>query len=296
MVHEKVVKSVLNKHKQRDSWFLDDYSVNPYEGCSCNCQYCYIRGSRYGENMNDSLSVKDNIEPVLERQLRTRAAKKQYGFVAVGSATDAYIHQEEQFRKTEACLKLLLKFRFPVFISTKRDLIKRDTGILKEIDREAILPDDLKLTLNRGVILSVSVSTMDEKISQILEPGALAPVERLNLVKYLSDLGFLVGVNAIPVLPFISDTDEELEKIVRAAKEHHAQYVLTGGLTLFGKEKADSKTLYYKFLEKNFPLLLPRYHELYGDRFYTPRYYQEKIKQKADRLCAGYQIRNRIML
>lgn len=54
MLHEKQVKSVLNKHKKRESWFLDDYSVNPYEGCSCNCLYCY------GENMEQGLTVKSN--------------------------------------------------------------------------------------------------------------------------------------------------------------------------------------------------------------------------------------------
>ena len=60
MPHEKIVKSVLYKHKKRDDWFLDDYSVNPYEGCSCNCLYCYVRGSKYGENMDEGLSVKTN--------------------------------------------------------------------------------------------------------------------------------------------------------------------------------------------------------------------------------------------
>lgn len=58
MIHQKQVKSVLNKHKKRDTWFPDDYSVNPYEGCSCNCLYCYIRGSKYGENMDEGLTVK----------------------------------------------------------------------------------------------------------------------------------------------------------------------------------------------------------------------------------------------
>ena len=75
-----------------------------------------------------------------------------------------------------------------------------------------------------------------------------APLIRLQLVQQLKKEGFLVGVNAIPVLPFISDTEEELEKIIAAAKDHHADYILVGGLTLFGNEKADSKTLYYKFL------------------------------------------------
>src|SRR5258706_14960564 len=295
MLHEKIVKSVLNKHKQRDTWFLDDYSVNAYEGCSCNCLYCYIRGSKYGENMEEGLTVKINAADILEKQLKARAKKNQYGIVAVGSATDAYIRQDEKYRMTERFLSLLLKYRFPVFISTKRTGVKRDTGLLKEIDQAAILPDDLKTTLKRGVILSVSISAMDEKISSMLEPGTALPIERLNLVKELSELGFLVGVNAIPSLPFISDTEEELEKTIAAAKEYKAHYILVGGLTLFGNSIGDSKTLYYKFLERYRPELISKYNDLYGDKFYTPRYYQDKLKQRADKLCLKYKIRTRII-
>ena len=295
MLREKIVKSVLNKHKKRDSWFLDDYSVNAYEGCSCNCLYCYIRGSKYGENMEEGLTIKINAADILEKQLKARAKKNQYGFVAVGSATDAYIHQDEKYGITQKFLSLLLKYRFPVFISTKRTGIKRDTGLLKEIDQAAILPGDLKITLKRGVILSVSISAMDEKISSMLEPGTALPIERLNLVKELSELGFLVGVNAIPSLPFISDTEEELEKTIAAAKEHKAHYILVGGLTLFGDSISDSKTLYYKFLERYRPELIGKYNDLYGDKFYTPRYYQDKLKQRADKLCLKYKIRNRII-
>ena len=183
MLHEKQVKTVLNKHKKRDSWFLDDYSVNPYEGCSCNCLYCYIRGSKYGENMDDGLAVKANALEILEKQLAARAKKNQYGFVAVGSGTDAYIHHEKKYMMTEGMLRLLLKYRFPVFISTKCTLITRDIELLKEIDKAAILPEDLKDKLNRGLILSVSVSTLDEKISDMLEPGAAPPLAAAGIGK-----------------------------------------------------------------------------------------------------------------
>jgi len=295
MLHEKIVKSVLNKHKQRDSWFLDDYSVNAYEGCSCNCLYCYIRGSKYGENMEEGLTVKINAAEVLEKQLQSRTKKNQYGIVAIGSGTDAYIHQDEKYLLTRKFLSHLLKYRFPVFISTKRTGIKRDIELLSQIDKTAILPGDLKDSLKRGVILSVSISTMDEKISGMLEPGTAPPAERLLLVKELSELGFLVGVNAIPSLPYISDTEEELEKTIAAAKEHKAHYILVGGLTLFGNAVADSKTLYYKFLERYNPDLIPKYDQLYGDKFYTPRYYQDKLKQRADKICLRYTIRNKII-
>lgn len=295
MLQQKIVKSVLNKHKKRDSWFLDDYSVNAYEGCSCNCLYCYIRGSKYGENMEDRLTVKINAAETLEKQLQLRARKNQYGIVALGSGTDAYIRQDEEYGLTQQFLCLFLKYRFPVFISTKRTGVKKDIELLKEIDKTAILPNDLKDKLKRGVILSVSVSSMDETVSNMLEPGAATPDERLQLVKELSEEGFLVGVNAIPSLPFISDTEEELEKTIKAAKDHKAHYVLVGGLTLFGNAVADSKPLYYKFLERYKPELIPKYNQLYADKFYTPRYYQDQLKQRADKICLRYGIRNRII-
>ena len=295
MPHEKQVKTVLNKHKKRDSWFLDDYSVNPYEGCSCNCLYCYIRGSKYGENMDDGLAVKANALEILEKQLAARAKKNQYGFVAVGSGTDAYIHHEKKYMMTEGMLKLLFKYRFPVFISTKCTLIKRDIELLKEIDKAAILPGDLKDKLHRGVILSVSLSTLDEKISDMLEPGAASPLQRLELVKQLKQEGFLVGVNAIPVLPFISDTELRLEEIISHAKEYEADYILVGGLTLFGNGIADSKTLFYKFLQRYDSSLLPKYEQLYGPNFYTPFPYQDQLKERSNKLCRKYNIRNSIL-
>ncbi|MEP6846166.1 MAG: radical SAM protein [Panacibacter sp.] len=295
MLKQKTIKSVLNKHKKRDSWFLDEYSVNPYEGCSCNCLYCYVRGSKYGENMEDGLAVKENISAVLEKQLQSRANKKQYGIVAVGSSTDAYMPHEETLRMTQKVLQLLLKYRFPVFISTKRSLITRDIDLLKKIDTVAILPEDLQQRLNRGVVLSVSLSTMNECIAGIIEPGAIKPLERLQLVKRLKEAGFLVGVNAIPLLPFISDTENEMEKIIASAKEYGADYILTGSLTLFGSEKANSKTLYYKFLERYDASMRPKYDQLFGNNFYVPFQYQNELKQKAVRLCIKYNIRNSLL-
>jgi len=295
MLHRRQVKSVLNRHKKRDSWFLDDYSVNPYEGCSCNCLYCYIRGSKYGLNMDNGLAVKVNALEILDKQLAARAKRNQYGIVTVGSATDAYIYHEQRLRMTEGMLKLLLKHRFPVFISTKCTLITRDIELVKKIDQAAILPHNLQDTLKRGVILCVSISTLDEKITNTLEPGATSPLQRLQLVKRLKEEGFLVGINAIPVLPFISDTDQELEKIISAAKECHADYILVGGLTLFGNGIADNKTLFFRFLERYDASLIPKCQQLYASNSYAAFSYQNELKEKVQRLCKKYSIRNSIL-
>ena len=294
MIAYKEVKSILNKHKQRDSWFLDEYSINPYEGCGFNCTYCYVHGSKYGENLAEKIVIKKNAAAILDKQLSNRAKKNDYGFIAVGSSTDAYMQIEEEVGLTRELLQIIFKHRFPVFISTKSELIKRDFDLLKQIDENAILPEDLKQDPGRGVIIAFSFSTLDEKLARQIEPGAPAPQKRLETLKLCSENGFLCGVNAMPLLPFITDTDEELKKIIVAAKQYGANYILVAGLTLFGNEERDSKQLVFKFLRNNYPDLLEKYKKMYGSVHYSPWQHQQELRKRADALCEKYKIKNRI--
>lgn len=129
------VKTILNKTKKRDPFFLDDYTVNPYSGCSFNCRYCYIRGSKYGENLEMKTSVKINAPQLLEKQLRLKAQKGQYGIIVLASATDPYLHFEEELEITRKLLKIISFYRFPVHIITKSPLVERDFDLLEEIDK-----------------------------------------------------------------------------------------------------------------------------------------------------------------
>jgi DNA repair photolyase len=294
MIAYKEVKSILNKHKKRDSWFLDDYSINPYEGCGFNCTYCYVHGSKYGENLAEKILIKKDAAAILDKQLANRAKKNEFGFIAVGSATDAYMQVEEEIGLTKESLQVILKHKFPVFISTKSELIKRDLDLLKQIDANAILPEDLKQSPGRGVIISFSFSTLDEKLAKQIEPGAPAPQKRLETLKFFSDNGFLCGVNAMPLLPYISDTEEEIERIVASAKQYGANYILIAGLTLFGNDERDSKQLVFRFLRNNYPDLLEKYEKMYGSVYYSSWQYQQELKKRGDTLCEKYKIRNSI--
>jgi len=295
MVNEIKVKSILNKHKKRDDWFLDDYSVNPYSGCSFNCIYCYIRGSKYGENMAKTLSAKINAPELLEKQLSRRAKKGEYGIIALSSSTEPYMPIEEKLKLTRKLLEIILKYRFPVEIATKSKLVLRDLDLLKEIDKNAILPDDLKPKLKHGVIISFSISTLNDKLAKILEPGAPKPMERLEAMKRCKERGFFTGVCFIPVLPFLSDSEEQVEETIKTVKEYGADFIFVGGLTLFGKGPTDCKTLYYKFLRKYHPELVPKYKSLYRIFFAPSKEYQKELEEKSRRLCEKYGIKDRII-
>lgn len=296
MPREIEVKSILNKTKRRDPWFLDDYTVNLYSSCSFNCLYCYIRGSKYGSNLETSLSVKTNAIALLDRQLYNRAKKGQYGIIVLSSATDPYLQIEKKYELTRQALQVIAKHRFPVHIITKSDLISRDYDILHQIDKTAILPDDLKKTLGRGLIISYSFSTLEDTIGAIFEPGATAPSLRLKSLESTLHEGFLSGVSMMPLLPFISDTTAHLDLLFSTFKRVKAHYVMPATITLFGSGKADSKTLILKTIQKHFPELAPRYHSYFQHSSELPAYYKGAFAKKMKALSQEHTIRQHILI
>lgn len=301
MVHEVKVKSVLNKHKKRDSWFLDNYTLNPYAGCSMGCIYCYTRGSKYGGSYTDEdgntlttdVALKADAVPILKRQLKNRLRRGERGFIVLGSAAEAYPDVEEDLKVTREILGLIKRFKFPVHVCTRSKLVLRDLDLLKAVDETAVLPDDMAY-LEHGVFISFSFSTLDPELAGLLEPGAPTPQERLETMKKCSEAGFKVGVINMPVLPFLSDSDESLESMAKTAKEYGADYIMFAGLTLFGDGPEDCRTLYYKFLEKNFPELITKYQKLFRNSSYPTSTYQRDLSKRAEKVSAKYGIKTRI--
>ncbi|RLI80261.1 radical SAM protein [Archaeoglobales archaeon] len=282
-MREVFTKTILNKHKKRDSWFLDDYSLNPYQLCEFNCIYCYIKGSRYGEK-KDKLAVKINAPTLLEKELYRRAKKKEYGFIALSSATEPWMEAERRYRVTRKCLEIIARYKFPVHCLTKSPLILRDLDLLCEINENAVLPSDLG-ELGCGSLITFSFSTLDEKIAKIFEPNAPRPIDRLKTIEKIKDYGFYCGIAYIPVLPFISDHNEQLDEMIRVAGEL-ADYVFVGALTLHGV----GKQLYFRVLEKHFPELIPKYERLYKFN-QSSREYQKKLEKLAIELCKKHGVK-----
>jgi len=293
MVKEVEARSILNKHKRRDDWFLDLYSISPYQGCSFNCIYCYTRGSKYGTHMSKELAVKVNTVEKLKKQLKFRWKKRQYGFIYIGGQ-EPYLPIEDEYQLTRKCLEVIYNYKFPVHIGTKGTMVPRDFDILRRIDEEAVIPDELKSDPGRGVFISFSLSTLDDDLAKIFEPGAPSPKERLETMKKCHEAGFFTGVNNIPVLPFLSDSEEHIENMIKTVSEYGGDYIFVGGLTLFGKGPDDCKTLYYNTLHKHYPELVSKYKSLFRIFFAPPKEYQQRLDMLGRKFCKKYGIRYRI--
>jgi DNA repair photolyase len=287
------VKSILNKTKRRDAWFLDDYTINPYSGCSFNCLFCYIRGSKYGTHMEEKLSIKANAVELLDKQLHNRAKKNQHGFIVLSSATDPYLQFEKEEKLTRQILELILKYRFPVHVITRSDLILRDLDLLQQINQQAILPADLASKLTHKALLTFSFSTLDDNVARIFEPGATPPSIRLQTLKHCIQQNFFSGVSMMPMLPYITDTGANLEHMFSTFAGAGVKYLMPATITLFGNGPSDSKTLVFRAVEKHYPHLLPKYHKLFLNSNQLPRYYQSAFSKKAKELLSKYGLRGK---
>ena len=284
-------KTILNKTKRRDPWFLDDYTVNPYLACSFNCLFCYIRGSKYGLHMDKKLAIKTNALELLDKQLGNRAKKGQYGFIVLSSATDPYLQLEEKTELTRGVLKIILKYRFPLHVITRSNLITRDLDLLRSIGEQAILPPDLMPKLLSGVYATFSFSTLDDKIGKIFEPGATKPSDRIRAVESVSAGKIPTGISMMPLYPYLTDTDFQIRSMLRSFKSVGAQYVFPAGLTLFGNGPTDSKTLMFNAIRTHYPELIEKYKLLYSHGFRPSREYTKALDLRLRQLAEEVGIR-----
>ena len=242
-------KTILTKVKYSSEWYGVDYNMNLYRGCSHGCIYCDSRSNCYHINNFDRVKGKENALYILEKELSKKRTK---GVVGIGSMSDTYNPLEIKYEQTRGALKLISKYGFGVSIDTKSALILRDLDLLKEINSK------------NNVIIKFTITTPDDKLSKIIEPNVCVSSKRLEAIKILNDNGIFSGIMLNPVLPFITDKEEDIKALVKLASEYGAKFIHTYmGMTL----RENQKDYYFNKLEEHFIRLKSKYIKTYGDKY-----------------------------
>ena len=239
------VKTILSKEKYGNEWFGIDYKLNLYRGCPHGCIYCDSRSNCYHIDNFDIPKGKENALLLLEQEL---SKKKEKGVVGIGSMSDTYNPNELKYEQTRGALKLIAKYNYGVSIDTKSNLILRDLDLLKEINEK------------NNVIIKFTITTPNDELSKIIEPRVCISSKRFEAIKKLSDNGIFTGILMNPVLPFITDSEEDIKKLVKLAYESGAKFIYTYmGMTL----RENQRDYYYEKLDKYFPNLKDKYIKYY---------------------------------
>ena len=287
-IREIEAKSILRKYKKIDSWFISHYGMNLYRGCAHNCTYCDGRSEGYYVvgDFGKEVTAKINAIEVLSRELdpkRKRIPFKRSLIMLGGGVGDSYQPVEKKYKLTKRELQLMYEYNFPVHILTKSTLIKRDIDIIKKINRQS------------RVIVSFSFSSVDDKKSAIFEPGIPSPSKRLETLAFLKDEGIACGMFLLPVIPFITDTLELMEKSINRAKDIDLDFIIFGGMTL---KEGKQKDYFFNVLKKYNPKLIKKYQDIYKENKWgeaTDEYYG-LINSRFNKIAKKYKIQKRIPL
>lgn len=189
--------------------------------------YCYaIYSHSYLDDKQffNHVYYKENFCEILEKEISSPKWQKQ--IINFGSVSDSYQLAEKELGIMREVLKIMIKYKNPVNISTKSKLILRDLDLIGELSKVA------------HVNITCTITCADEIVQKIIEPHASSSIERmktLQLIKQKTNAD--VGILMMPIIPYITDSYENMKAIYELADKIHLDYVVPGIMYLRGKTK-----------------------------------------------------------
>lgn len=227
--------------------------MNLYRGCSHGCIYCDSRSEIYGMDHDfEDIEVKENSLDLLKREL----IKRPKAMIGTGAMTDPYIPLEKRLEYVRKSLELIYRYGFGFTCITKSDLILRDLDLLKKINEKA------------KVVVQMTITTADDELCGILEPNVCPTSRRVEVLKTLNENEIPTVVWLCPILPYINDTEENINSILDFCIESNVYGILCFemGLTL----RKGNREYFYGKLDESFPGLKERYIERFGNDYVLP--------------------------
>jgi DNA repair photolyase len=243
-----------------------DWTINPYRGCEFGCKYCYARYTHDFLERHDAAAFETEIyaKEFNAADFRDELKSVKAGqIIAIGTATDPYQPAERRFLSTQNLLEAMAGLHgVSIGVTTKSSLVSRDASLF------------LALAAHNRLHVSVTVTTMDRPLARLTEPYAPSPEMRMAAVSKLAEAGVSVGVMASPILPLITDSEDNLLAVAKAAKAAGAKHF--GAHVVFLQPTA--QRVFFPFLAGHFPQHLARYQRSFRDEAYLSGSYPEKMR------------------
>ena len=225
--------------------------MNLYRGCVHGCVYCDSRSSCYRfTHPFEDVEVKQNAPQLLERALRTRSKAC---MISTGSMSDPYQPCEAELGLTRRCLEIIERYGFGASVITKSDLVLRDIDLFDSINRKS------------KSVLQMTLTVSDESLSRILEPNVCTGARRYAVLREFQRRRIPTVVWMTPLLPFLTDTEENVRRILDWCFDAGVKGIVCFGAGLTLRE--GNREYYYRALDRHFPGLSEDYRKRYADAY-----------------------------
>lgn len=248
--------------------------MNLYRGCTHGCIYCDSRSACYQfSHAFEDIEVKQNAPQLLEKALRSKRKKCMIG---TGAMCDPYMHCEEELGLTRKCLELIDAYGFGVTVQTKSDRILRDLDLLISINRKA------------KCVVQMTLTTYDEDLCRIVEPNVCTTHRRYEVLQIMKEHGIPTVVWLSPILPYINDTQKNIEGILEYCAKAGVYGIICFGMGLTLRQ--GDREYFYAALDKYFPGLHEKYHRKFGYAYEIPSEKSEELMRYFYRFCNEHHI------
>lgn len=265
--YEVLAKSALNKVPSA-SHMPFGWTINPMRGCLHQCTYCFARPTHNyldldsGRDFDTQIVVKVNVAEVLVKELARPSWAREP--VALGTNTDPYQRAEGRYRLMPDIIHALAASGTPLSVLTKGTLLRRDIPALVEASEQV------------PVEVAMSIAIYDDELQQSVEPGTPTAKARLATVSAVREAGLDCSVFLMPILPFLTDSRDHLERAMKQVADAGATSVVYSALHL----RPGTKEWFMGWLAREHPELVGRYRQLYARGAYAPKEYRAWLAAK----------------
>lgn len=248
--------------------------MNIYRGCQHGCIYCDARSKCYQMNHRfEDIEVKENAPELLENALKRKRRKCMIG---TGAMSDPYIPLEKELKLTRRCLEIINRYGFGVTVQTKSASVMRDIDLFTKINDKS------------KAVLQMTLTTADESLCRIIEPNVSVTKERFETLKAFHENGIPSVVWFSPFLPFINDTKENIDGLLRYCIDAKVRGIICFGIGLTLRD--GDREYFYSRLDKHFPNMKERYIYTYGNSYQLTSSNNNVLMNRISEVCRNHGI------
>lgn len=185
-------------------------SINITLGCIHSCLYCYAKG--YPSAPPDGeVIIYSNIPALLERRLRS-----QVPFVVMNTASDSFQPHPKVLDLSYKCMELLIRNRVSFSFLTKGEVPEEFVKLFKKA--------------KANVYPHIGITTLNDGKRKLFEPLSASVERRLRNLEMLIEAGIIPSVRMDPIIPFHTDSEENIYAVIRRVAEMGVKEVSVSGL------------------------------------------------------------------
>ena len=246
--------------------------MNIYRGCQHGCIYCDARSKCYQMNHRfEDIEVKENAPELLENALKRKRRKCMIG---TGAMSDPYIPLEKELKLTRRCLEIINRYGFGVTVQTKSVSVMRDIELFTKINDKS------------KAVLQMTLTTADESLCRIIEPNVSVTKERFETLKAFHENGIPSVVWFSPFLPFINDTKENIDGLLKYCIDARVRGIICFGIGLTLRD--GDREYFYSRLDKHFPNMKERYIYTYGNSYQLTSNNNNVLMNRISEVCRNH--------